>query len=154
MGLVNILYQTHFIASGNIYLSRNFSFFLCCFPSCGCATLNVEIGRKEGDHMKKVMLLAPENLCDILRDALETKYIALPCSDPSTAKEILLSEPDTLILSLFLPGMDSLTFLREKAAILPPKVIALTVYFDDAILFELEDLGVSQVIRIPCNLRY
>lgn len=104
--------------------------------------------------MKKVMLLAPENLCDILRDVLETKYITLPCSDPSAARELLLSEPDTLILSLFLPGTDGLTFLRENAAILPPKVIALTVYFDDAILFELEDLGVSQFIRIPCNLKY
>ena len=99
------------------------------------------------------MLLAPENLCGILRDALETKYITLPCSDPSAARELLLSGPDTLILSLFLPGMDSLTFLRENVAILPSKVIALTVYFDDAILFELEDLGVSQVIRIPCNLK-
>ena len=105
--------------------------------------------------MKKVMLLvAPEDLCNILRDALENKYITLPCSDPSAARELLLSGPDTLILSLFLPGMDGLTFLRENAAILPPKIIALTVYFDDAILFELEDLGVSQVIRIPCNLRY
>lgn len=83
--------------------------------------------------MKKVMLLVPENLCDILRDALENKYITLPCSGSDTAKEILLSEPDTLILSLFLPGMDSLTFLRENAAILPPKVIALTVYFGNEI---------------------
>ena len=104
--------------------------------------------------MKKVMLLAPENLCDILRDVLENKYITLPCSDPSAAKELLLSEPDTLILSLFLPGMDSLTFLRENAAILPSKVIALTVYFDNDTLLELESLGVSQVIRIPCNLKY
>lgn len=104
--------------------------------------------------MKKVMLLAPENLCDTLRESLETKYITLPCSDPSAAKKLLLSGPDTLILSLFLPGTDGLTFLRENAAVLPPKVIALTVYFDDAILLELEALGVSQVIRIPCNLRY
>ena len=104
--------------------------------------------------MKKVMLLAPENLCDILRDVLETKYITLPCSDPSAAKEVLLSEPDILILSLALLETDGLTFLRENAAILPPRVIALTVYFNDAILFEMEGLGVSQVIRIPCNLRY
>ena len=110
--------------------------------------------RKEGDTVKKVILLASENMCDILQTALDGKYITLPCSDSSAAKEILLTEPDTLILSLFLPGMDSLTLLREKAAILPPKVIALTVYFDDAILLELEALGVSQVIRIPCNLRY
>ena len=34
--------------------------------------------------MKKVMLLAPESLCDSLRDALENKYTTLPCSDPSS----------------------------------------------------------------------
>ena len=104
--------------------------------------------------MKKVMLLAPENLCDILRDTLETKYITLPCSDPSAAKELLLSEPDTLILSLALPGTDGLTFLRENFAYLPPRVIALTVYFDDDVLSELAALGVSHVIRIPCSLSY
>ena len=104
--------------------------------------------------MKKVMLLAPENLCDILRGALENKYITLPCYDPGKAREILTAEPDILILSLCLPGTDGLTFLRENTPILPPKVIALTVYFDDNILYELESLGVSQVIRIPCNLKY
>ena len=104
--------------------------------------------------MKKVMLLAPENLCDILRVTLENTYIILPCSDPSAAKEILLTEPDTLILSLALSGTTGLTFLRENIALLPPRIIALTVYFDDAILLELEGLGVSQVIRIPCNLKY
>ena len=104
--------------------------------------------------MKKVMLLAPENLCDTLRDALENKYITLPCSDPSAAKELLLEEPDTLILSLALPGTTGLTFLRENAAVLPPRIIALTVYFDNDILLELDNLGVSQVIRIPCKLKY
>ena len=104
--------------------------------------------------MKKVMLLAPERICDILRDALENKYITLPCSDISTAKKILLSEPDVLILSLTLPGGDGLTFLRENAANLPPRIIVLTAYFDDDILSELADLGISYVIRIPCKLSY
>ena len=103
--------------------------------------------------MKKVMLLAPERLCDSLLDALENKYTTLPCSDPSAARALLLEEPDTLILSLALPGITGLTFLRENAAFLPPRIIALTVYFDDAILFELESLGVSHVVRIPCNLQ-
>ena len=104
--------------------------------------------------MKKVMLLAPESLCDILRDALEDNYITLPCSDPSAARDVLTAKPDTLILSLFLPGTDGLTFLREYAAILPPKIIALTLYYDDKLLMELADLGVSQVARLPCILQY
>ena len=104
--------------------------------------------------MKKVMLLAPENLCDILRGKLESRYITLPCYDPCHAGEILPAEPDILILSLALPGMDGLTFLRENFAYLPPRVIALTVYFDDVVLSELAALGVSHVIRIPCSLSY
>ena len=104
--------------------------------------------------MKKVMLLAPKNLCDILRDALEDKYITLHCSDPSAAKEVLSEEPDTLILSLFLPGTDGLTFLREHADILPPRIIALTLYYNEEILTELAVLGVSQVARMPCILQF
>ena len=104
--------------------------------------------------MKKVMLLAPERLCDILRDALEDNYITLPCSDPSAARDVLAAEPDTLILSLFLPGTDGLTFLREYAAILPPRIIALTLYYDDDLLTELAALGVSHVARLPCILKY
>ena len=103
--------------------------------------------------MKKVMLLAPERLCDILRDALEDNYITLPCSDPSAARDVLAAEPDTLILSLFLPGTDGLTFLREHAASLPPRIIALTLYYDYEILMKLADLGVSHVARLPCILQ-
>ena len=101
--------------------------------------------------MKKVMLLAPEDLCDSLRDALGNRYTALPCYDPVNAKEILAAEPDILILNLRLPGMDGLTFLRENTASLPPNVIVLTAYFDDGILSTLAALGVTHVIRIPFN---
>lgn len=104
--------------------------------------------------MKKVMLLAPENLCDVLRNSLESRYITLPCSDSGAAKEILLSKPDSLILSLTLPGTNGLTFLRENAASLPPRIIALATYFNEEILSELSVLGVSHVIRIPYKPSY
>lgn len=104
--------------------------------------------------MKKVMLLAPERLCDILRNALEHKYITLPCSDAGAAKKVLLSEPDVLVLSLALPGKDGLTFLWENAANLPPRVIVLTNFFDDDLLSELAALGISAVILLPCKLTY
>ena len=104
--------------------------------------------------MKKVMLLAPERLCDILRNALEPKCITLPCSDGGAAKEILLSKPDVLILTLALPGESGLTFLKENGARLPPKVIVLTVFYDEEILSQLANWGVSSVIRIPCKFSY
>ena len=100
------------------------------------------------------MILASKTICEILQHTLKNKYILLFCSDPRVAKEMLLQEPDILILCLSLPGTDGLTFLRENAAILPPRIIALTRYYDDRILFELEELGVSQVARVPCIMDF
>ena len=102
--------------------------------------------------MKKVMLLAPEEICDRLRDVLENKYILLPCSDACIAKEILIAKPNILILSLNLPKNSGLTFLKENRNSLPPKVIVLTAFCSIDILSELADLGVSSVIRTPCKL--
>lgn len=101
--------------------------------------------------MKKVMLLASENPCDILRDTLDNTYITLPCYNPDTAEKVLSLEPEVLILNLSLPGWDSLTFLKNNASVLPPVVIALTVFFSDTLLSDLADLGISAVIRIPCH---
>ena len=99
--------------------------------------------------MKKVMLLVSENMCDVLQTALKDKYELLPCSDPAAAREVLDQAPDALILYLFLPGANSLIFLRENASVLPPVVIALTNFFSNFLLQELAMRGVSAVIRIP-----
>ena len=104
--------------------------------------------------MKKVMLLAPEEVCDSLRVALENKYRILPCSDTCTARELLLSEPDILVLSLNLPENSGLTFLKENRNSLPAKVIVLTAFCSIDILSELADLGVFSVIRIPFKNSY
>ena len=102
--------------------------------------------------MKKVMLLAPKDLCDNLRSVLEDTYITLPCYDPSAGTEILQAHPDILILSLSLPGADGMAFLRDHADLLPPVILALTPYLDNSILAELSRLEVAAVIRIPICL--
>ncbi len=104
--------------------------------------------------MKKVMLLASEDLCGVLQCALKKKYSVFPCSDPAAGEAILPFKPDALILDLFLPGADGLTFLKNNALCLPPVVIALTAFVSDDLLRKLSDLGVAAVIRIPCNLPY
>ena len=98
------------------------------------------------------MVLAPENLCDILRDALNNRYITLPCSHADSAGKILAQEPEALILSLQLPGMDGLTFLKDYSLHLPPVVMVLSTCFDDALLEQLHALGVSAVVSVPCRL--
>ncbi len=101
--------------------------------------------------MKKVMLLASEDMCEILRAALDDKYITLPCSDPAAGGSFLGQNPDALILDLFLPGTDGMAFLKAHAADLPPAVMAVSRFFSDELLQELEALGISSVILIPCT---
>ena len=95
------------------------------------------------------MLLVPENLCDVLQAALENKYRTLPCPDPAAGKTVLDQAPDALILDLSLPGTDGLTFLRERKDSLPSVIIALTAFISETLLSDLEQIGVSAVLRIP-----
>lgn len=104
--------------------------------------------------MHTVLLLAPEELCITLRDALRNQYITLPCSDPAIAGNLLPEKPDALILSLLLPGTDGLAFLKENGPLLPPAIIVLTPLISNGILQELHRLGVSCVIRFPCKPSY
>ena len=96
-------------------------------------------------------MLASEDICEILRDELDDKYIILPCSDPDIGVTLLGSAPDVLILDLFLPGTDGLAFLRTYAKDLPSVVMVLTRFISEALLQELTALGVSSVIRVPCT---
>lgn len=98
------------------------------------------------------MLLASENMCDVLQTALKDKYKMLPCSDPADGRRFLDQVPDVLILDPFLPGTNGLTFLRENASALPSVIIVLTRFLSDDLLQELETLGVSAMFLIPCRL--
>lgn len=138
---------------------------LCIFVSefLGLSTLCVYSGhdrlilekrRKEGDTVKKVMLLASKDMCDILRHALDDKYTILPCSDTVTGAELLKTGPDALILELPLPEANGMTFLRTHSDNLPPITIILTPYIDDRILADLMALGVSSVVLMPFRVSY
>ena len=104
--------------------------------------------------MKRVILLASKEMCDILCHALEDKYITLPCSDPLTGIELLQTNLDILIVELSLPGANGMTFLREHANALPPVTVALTTFISDQILVELAALGVSSVVPLPFRVPY
>lgn len=104
--------------------------------------------------MKQVMLLASENMCDILQTALDGKYRTLPCSDPATGRDLLQTNPDALILELSLPGADGMTFLNSFSDCMPDTVLVLTPFISDELLNDLEQAGVSAVLRIPFRLTY
>lgn len=100
--------------------------------------------------MKKIMLLVSDNMYTTLRSTLNTHYHILPCSDPA---DILLLQPDVVILDLFLLGRNGFTFLKNNVQYLP-SILVLTPYTSDTLLRELSDLGVGSVIRIPFNIRF
>ena len=102
--------------------------------------------------MKRVMLLAPGDLNDMLCKELSKTYIVLACSDQKKAEESLRSKPDALILNMALSGMDSMEFLKANAKELPPVIIAITPLINCSLLNDLEALGVSYLIRLPCEL--
>ena len=104
--------------------------------------------------MKKVMLLASENMCGILQTALDGKYRTLPCSDPADCRALLQEAPDALILELSLPGADGVTFLNDYSNCLPAIILVLTPFISDKLLSHLDQAGVSAVLRIPFRLSY
>jgi DNA-binding NarL/FixJ family response regulator len=99
--------------------------------------------------MKKVMLLASQDLCDILQCTLEHTYTTLPCCDPVAGTEMLREKPDILILSLSLPRMDGIAFLIKNAAVLPPVVIVLTTLLSEEIIRKISALPVAALFRLP-----
>lgn len=104
--------------------------------------------------VKKVMLLASENMCDILQTALDGKYRTLPCSDPAVGRGLFQAEPDALVLELPLLGADGMTFLNSFSDCMPDTILVLTPFISDELLNDLEQAGVSAVLRIPFRLAY
>ena len=100
--------------------------------------------------MKRVMLLASREFCEILSNELGQSFALLPCTNLRKAEEVLLSKPDALVLNVFLPGMDSLAFLKSNGERLPPVVVVLTTFISNTLLEELADLNISYLIRLPC----
>ena len=102
--------------------------------------------------MKKVMLFASEELCNVLSKELEKTCILYLCLNELDAQKLLSQKPDALILNLFLPGIDSLEFLRTNAAILPPVVIALTPLISHDLFLALNRLEITCLMRIPFSV--
>lgn len=103
--------------------------------------------------MKKLLIVMEENC---LRSALEKQlahsFQVFVCDDAHSGAEGLRERPDALILDLFLPGMDGITFLNQNREKLPPVILALSSFISSFVLQKLAELGVSAVIQIPCTV--
>lgn len=90
-------------------------------------------------------------LADILQDHCQI----LCCGTGTEALRILREEtPEVLILDLMLPELDGLTLLeRAHTESLRPAVLAVTSILSDYILRSAESIGISYVMRKPCEIR-
>lgn len=103
--------------------------------------------------MRKVLVIVnSEDLQVALRDALSADWDVTVCGDAAVGTALIRQGFDTLVLDLFLPGIDGLTFLKIAEAYLPAHIVALTTLVNQHILRVLSDLGVGCVLLKPCSV--
>ena len=84
--------------------------------------------------------------------AFSKDYRVILCADGCQALAALRREtPDAMILDLALPCIDGLTLLR-KAPALPSAILALSAFLPDFVFQEARELGVAQVLLLPCSI--
>ena len=103
--------------------------------------------------MRKVLVIVnSEDLQVALLAALATDWDVTICGDAAAGTALIRKGYDALVLDLFLPGMNGLTFLKIAEAYLPAHIVALTTLVNQHILQELSDLGVGCVFLKPCSV--
>ena len=88
----------------------------------------------------------------ILQDVLQPDYNVTIYDIAHMDQELPEQEYDGIILDLFLPGTDGITFLKRYPAPLPSTVLVLSQYIDENILDVLDSLGVGAVFLKPCKI--
>ena len=110
--------------------------------------------KQAGDFVKKVLIAT---ICDAANTALSEvlpQYEVHICTTGTDALKLIETlRPDILILDLMLPAMDGLTVLR-KSGFRPPIILARTNLISPTILQSAADVGVQDILLIPCTVRY
>lgn len=101
---------------------------------------------------KVLVILKSEEFYLALQESLQEYFDVITRGDATTGAEILQCQPDALVLDLFLPGTDGLSFLKNNCGFRPPLTLMLTSYIDTSILQAMSDLRVDHVIRKPCSI--
>lgn len=95
-----------------------------------------------------------EEFCMALADLLEGTYVVRVCQEGNqTIETIRAFRPDFLVLDLMLPGLDGISLLeRAVAEGFSPTVLAVSKMITDYVEDALGELGVSYLMRKPCDL--
>ena len=103
--------------------------------------------------LKLLIAIRSEVLADLLSSALPQYDIHI-CHTGNAALTMLEAlQPEILILDLLLPVIDGLSLLC-KSSYKPSSILAITTIATDGVLQEAVDVGVQDVLLIPCTIRY
>lgn len=104
--------------------------------------------------MKKLLIaIKSEAICTALVNELSRYEVHICDTDTDVLATLELLRPDILILDLRLPRMDGITIL-QKAHHKPRFILALTDLITDSVLVTAADVGIQDVILIPCTIRH
>lgn len=99
-----------------------------------------------------LLVLQSEDFRLILQDALKDRYRVLSAKNAKEGTALLLHWPNILLLDLFLPGTDGITFLEQNRPLLPSSILLFTTLANPVILNAALELGVKSVFLKPCSL--
>jgi len=104
--------------------------------------------------MRKILIATTSEVTSAdLSNAL-FQYEVHICNTGTEALKLLeILQPDILILDLMLPIMDGLTVLR-KSKFRPSTILARTILINRAVLRSAAEVGVQDLLLIPCTTRY
>lgn len=104
--------------------------------------------------MKKVLIATTSEVTNAdLSEAL-SQYEVHICSTGTEALAMIETmRPDILIIDLMLSFMDGLTVLR-KTSFRPHIILARTNFISEPVLQSAANLGVQDMLLIPCTTRY
>lgn len=99
-----------------------------------------------------LLVLQSEDFRLVLQDVLKHQYRIFSARDADEGAILLQYRPDILLLDLFLPRTDGLTFLEKNHAQLPSTILLFTTLANSTILKTAYDLGVNAIFLKPCSL--
>ena len=103
--------------------------------------------------MRTVLLvLRSDDFARALQDMLKYRYRVISAKNAEEGAVLLQHQPDVLLLDLFLPGTDGLTFLEQNKSHLPSSILLFTTLAEPAILDAASALGVQAVFLKPRSI--
>lgn len=103
--------------------------------------------------LKILIAIKSDEISTALSSALN-QHEVLICNTGTEALSMLEAlHPDILIIDLILPTTDGLTVLRESS-FRPRIILACTTFISTTVLQAAADIGVQDIILIPCTIPY